>query len=47
MIGKYCGDKTPDAQYSSHKAMYIKFQSDSSVTDTGFKFGYRSISKWF
>ena len=40
MIGKYCGDSIPLSHVSSSKNALVHFQSDASVTYTGFQMEY-------
>ena len=45
MIGKYCGDSIPLRHVSSSKNILVHFQSDTSVTYTGFQMEYNPTSK--
>ena len=40
MMGKYCGDLIPPTHISSLNEIFIRFQSDSSVTKAGFQMEY-------
>ncbi|XP_067664498.1 cubilin-like [Haliotis asinina] len=40
-LGRYCGSDLP-SKHSSGENMYIKFHSDNSNTDTGFKLSYEA-----
>ena len=43
MLGKYCGYSIPPSHVSSNNEILIHFQSDSSVTYTGFQIEYNRI----
>ena len=45
MIGKYCGDSIPLSHVSSSKNTLVHFQSDTSVTYTGFQMEYNPLGK--
>eukprot|EP00094_Tigriopus_californicus_P007480 TCALIF_07202-PA protein Name:"Similar to CUBN Cubilin (Canis familiaris)" AED:0.20 eAED:0.21 QI:0/0.76/0.57/0.97/0.85/0.88/35/0/3998 len=42
LLGKYCGDPTqiPDPVDSTHNFVYLRFQTDGSVQNRGFKLNY-------
>ena len=43
MIGKYCGNSIPPSLVSSSNEVLIKFQSDGSWTESGFKMEYNPL----
>ena len=46
ILGKYCGASIPQSQISSSNEIFIHFESDGSITETGFKLEYNPIGKW-
>ena len=43
MMGKYCGDSIPPSHVSSSNEILVHFQSDGSVTYSGFKMEYNPL----
>ena len=43
-LSKSCGSRLPLPVYSSSRYMYIRFKSDSSVTQKGFVAHYRKLT---
>ena len=43
--GPYCGDSLPPSNISSSNRLLLYFQSDKTVTETGFKLEYNATSK--
>ncbi|XP_076146859.1 cubilin [Alosa pseudoharengus] len=43
LIGQYCGDQMPPMLQSTQRSMYIRFKTDSSVSNHGFTAAYTSI----
>ncbi|KAM4534255.1 cubilin [Odontesthes bonariensis] len=42
LLGTFCGDQTPSRLQSTQRSMYIKFRTDSSVSNHGFEAVYDS-----
>ena len=45
MMGKYCGDSIPSRTVSSSKEILVHFESDESLTHSGFKMEYNPTGK--
>lgn len=45
LIGKYCGDRSPETIISNGNVMLVQFVSDLSVTSDGFRVSYNSIPR--
>uniref|UniRef100_A0A8C4TP22 CUB domain-containing protein n=1 Tax=Erpetoichthys calabaricus TaxID=27687 RepID=A0A8C4TP22_ERPCA len=43
LIGKYCGTQMPPAAQSTQRSMYVRFVTDSSVSNHGFTAQYAAI----
>lgn len=43
LLGTYCGVQIPPRLQSTQKSMYIRFQTDSSVSNHGFEASYGSV----
>lgn len=42
-LGTYCGDKIPPVAISTHNHMHLVFQTDYSITGTGFRATYSYV----
>ena len=42
LLGTFCGVEIPPRLQSSQKSMYIKFKTDSSISNHGFEAAYSS-----
>lgn len=42
LLGTYCGNEIPPRLQSTQKSMYIRFKTDSSVSNHGFEAAYGS-----
>ena len=47
IIGEYCGNSIPNNQISSTNSVLIHFESDGSVTESGFQLEYQRSSEYF
>ena len=45
MIGKYCGDSIPSRNVSSSREILVHFESDESLTHSGFQMEYNPTGK--
>ncbi|XP_028815099.1 cubilin [Denticeps clupeoides] len=45
MIGRYCGTNMPAMIQSTQRSMYIRFQTDASVSNHGFTAEYSSVAE--
>ena len=45
MMGKYCGDSIPSGTVSSSKEILVHFESDESLTHSGFQMEYNPTGK--
>ena len=45
MLGKYCGVSIPPSHISSSNKILVHFQSDGSITHTGFRIEYNPTGK--
>ena len=46
MIGEYCGNSIPNNQISSTNSVFIYFESDGDVTESGFQLEYQRFSEY-